>query len=191
MAVRVSFGSGLERFRCIIQSTGGYPKKALILYDSQYGNTGKIAAAIADALGTPDQVSLKRPAEFDPAALTGLDLLVAGAPTQRLSATPAMLNVLKSLPRNALQGVKVAAFDTRLTWEAINAMPVLPFFVRLGGHRFGFAADPIARLLKSKRGTLVMPPEGFFVQGMEGPLLPAELERAAAWGCQLAAALQG
>lgn len=34
---------------------------------------------------------------------------------------------------NGLQGVQVAAFDTRLTQSNINKIPVLAFFVRLWG----------------------------------------------------------
>jgi len=46
---------------------------------------------------------------------------------------------------------------------------------------FGFAADRIAKNLKDKGANLVVPAEGFFVNGKEGPLKAGELERAAAW----------
>lgn len=108
---------------------------------------------------------------------------MVGSPTQRFRATPALSSLLKALPKNSLKGVKVAAFDTRMIEKQINATPVLPFFVKI----YGFAARPIAELLKKKGGTLILPPEGFYVEGMEGPLISGELERAAAWGQQLLA----
>jgi len=59
----------------------------------------------------------------------------------------------------------------------------LPVFVRL----FGYAAKSIAGTLKKKAGELVVPPEGFFVGGTEGPLKEGELERAADWAKQIEA----
>jgi hypothetical protein len=52
---------------------------------------------------------------------------------------------------------------------------------------FGYAAEPIADRLQKKGGTLVTPPEGFYVGDTEGPLLDGELERATAWAQDIAA----
>jgi len=46
---------------------------------------------------------------------------------------------------------------------------------------FGYAAKPIADKLAKKGGTLIAQPEGFFVNGSEGPLKDNELERASTW----------
>jgi hypothetical protein len=59
---------------------------------------------------------------------------------------------------------------------------VLSFFVEL----FGYAAKPIADRLRKKGGSLVAPPEGFYVAGTEGPLLEGELDRAAQWAREMA-----
>ncbi len=152
--------------------------KTIVLYDSQYGNTQQIAQAIASQLGSPEAVALLRPAELDHTQLAGLSLLVVGSPTQRFMATPALMAWLNGIPRDGLRGMQVAAFDTRLTEQQIRATPVLKWFVR----KSSYAAWWLAKQLKKKGGTLILPPEGFFVEGMEGPLLPGELERAAAWG---------
>lgn len=50
---------------------------------------------------------------------------------------------------------------------------------------FGYAAEPIARQLMKKGGTLALPPEGFYVKASEGPLKDGELDRAAAWARQI------
>ena len=152
--------------------------KTLVLYDSQYGNTQQIAQAIASMLGSPDDVSLLRASEMKPAALNGRQLLIIGSPTQRFMATPALMAWLNGIPRDGLRGIQVAAFDTRLTEQQIRATPVLKWFVR----KSSYAAWWLAKRLKNKGGTLLLPPEGFYVAGMEGPLLPGELERAAEWG---------
>jgi flavodoxin len=156
------------------------------VYDSGYGNTEKIAQAIGQALGPPEEVEIARAGDVQPEQLTGTALLVVGSPTQRFRPTGATTNFLKAIPQNGLQGVKVAAFDTRLPVSEIERVRVLAFFVRI----FGYAAKPIADRLEKKGGELVIPPEGFFVEGMEGPLQEGELERAAGWAKRILQAAQ-
>ena len=158
--------------------------KTALLYDSAYGNTEKIAQAIGQALGTQEEVAVLRIGEVNQAQLAGLKLLIVGSPTQRLRPTIPTSNLLKMLAGNSLKGVKVAAFDTRLTVQEIEKIRVLAFFVRLFG---GYAAPVIAKGLQKKGGELIAPPEGFYVEGMEGPLVDGELERAAAWARQISA----
>jgi flavodoxin I len=153
----------------------------IVLYDSQYGNTQQIAQAVASQLGSPENATLLRASEMNPAALNEWQLLIVGSPTQRFMATPALMAWLNGIPRDGLRGMQVAAFDTRLTEQQIRATPVLKWFVR----KSSYAAWWLAKQLKKKGGTLLLPPEGFYVEGMEGPLLPGELERAAAWAQQL------
>jgi hypothetical protein len=50
---------------------------------------------------------------------------------------------------------------------------------------FGYAAKPISDRLEKKGGELAVPPEGFYVDGTEGPLTEGELERAADWARQI------
>jgi flavodoxin I len=143
--------------------------KTLIVYDSVYGNTEKVAQAIAEAIG--GEVKLARVGELDLSELKALDLLIVGAPTHAARPSPATREFLERIEARALKGVKVAGFDTRLTntWAKM----------------FGFAARGIANGLKKKGGTLVVPPEPFYVDGSEGPLSEGELERAAAWGKEI------
>jgi len=137
--------------------------KALVIYDSTYGNTEKIARAIGEVIG--GQVSLV--GEVIPANLNGFDLLFVGSPTHGGWYTEGMRDLLKASP--ALEGVSVAVFDTR-TKKSI----------------FGFAAPRIARNLEKNGGKLAAPPEGFIVLGIQGPLLDGELERAAIWAQDIA-----
>jgi flavodoxin len=160
--------------------------KALILYDSVYGNTEKIALAIGNALGPQEDVSVIKVSDAKPGQFAGLDLFIVGAPTQRFRTTTAMSDLLKMIPENILKGVKVAAFDTRLSINEINKTPILAFFVRLFGVN-AYAARPIANRLKKKGGKLAGSPEGFFVEGIEGPLVEGELERAVNWTRQIIA----
>ncbi len=154
--------------------------KALVIFDSAYGNTQQIAQAIGGVLGTPEDVKVLKVNDVNLDHLVGLELLIVGSPTQRFRPTPAISNMLNRKPQNSLEGIKVAAFDTRLTMREINDTPVLAFFVRISGDS-AYAAKHIAGQLKKNGGRLIVPPEGFYVDGMEGPLVEGELERAVDW----------
>ncbi len=155
--------------------------RALVVYDSFFGNTEQIARAIGNALGSPDHVQVSRVSELKPAQLAGLDLVLVGSPTRGFRPTPAIAEWIKSIPADGLQRVRVTAFDTRIATTDIGPAP-LRIMVKLGG----YAATPIAEMLKKKGGDLFMPPEGFFVKGEQGPLKEGELGRAADWArrCQ-------
>lgn len=155
--------------------------KAMVVYDSVHGNTEQVARAVARALGAPE-TEIRQAKDVRSEELTGLDVLVVGAPTHAFRPSPDAREFLKSIPSDALKGVKVAAFDTRISIEDTGS-GILAFFVRF----FGYAAKPIARRLEKKGGDLALPPDGFYVEGTEGPLKEGELERAAAWARPLAA----
>ena len=156
--------------------------KALVVYDSVYGNTEQIAQAIGKGLGAEGDVDVLRVTDVKAQQVRGLDLLVVGSPTQRFTSLPSVNSFLRSIPSEGLQGVNVAAFDTRITLSEIEKVRILAFFVRI----FGYAAEPILKKLEKKRGEAVVPAEGFFVGGTEGPLDEGELERATAWAQEIA-----
>ncbi len=162
--------------------------KALVVYDSKYGNTAKIAEAIGVVLGTSGDVKVLHVDLVKLNSWAGLDLLIVGSPTQSFNATAAIMTMLKELPSRALLGVKTAAFDTRFPKREIKKIPALAFFVKLWG-RAAFADKHIASLLKKKGGEPAVPSEGFYVGGVEGPLLQGEIERAADWAERILAAI--
>ena len=162
--------------------------KALVVYDSFFGNTEKIACAVGDAIGnvlsSRVDVQTLRVGDVKPEHLSGLSLLVVGSPTRSFSASPATKAWLKARAPNCLDGTKVAAFDTRADMGDVNSR-TLTVFVKL----FGYAAQPIASSLSKHGGTPVVPGEGFFIKDKEGPLKDGELERATEWAQQITARL--
>ena len=149
--------------------------KALVIYDSVFGNTEKVAQAVGTALEDRAEVSVLKVGDVSGKFWTGLDALIVGSPTRAFSATPAAKQLLSGIPRQALRGVRVAAFDTRV--EVEKAPAILKVLVKL----FGYAAEPLAAKLRKKGGQEALPPAGFIVGGTEGPLQEGELERAAEW----------
>jgi flavodoxin len=148
---------------------------ALVIYDSEFGNTEQIAQAIADALGSfgEAQAVSVRQATLQ---LAGVDLLVVGSPTWKLRPTPTMRDLLKNLPRGALRGIAVASFDTR--YPNSRVMQIM-----------GSAAQAMTGRLKQKGGKLVVPAENFFVVARQGPLADGEIQRAGRWARQIASKL--
>ena len=145
--------------------------KALVVYDSVFGNTEKVAQAMGQALEAQGEVHALRVSDVKPEHLNGLDALIVGSPTHGGWFTEKIRDWVDAAP--ALEGLRIAAFDTRTAsiWNRI-----LPF---------GYAAQRIARSLEKKGGTLLASPEGFVVLGTKGPLKEGELERAAEWGREI------
>ncbi len=166
--------------------------RAMIVYESMFGNTRMIAEAIAEGLGGGCQV--QRVADADP-GLEGVDLVVVGGPTHAWGMSwpstrrGAPIRVEKGdsgleLEPGADRGpgvrewlasvghveARAAAFDTRIK------APVL---------LTGRASKRISRQLARHGLRVVMPATSFLVD-KSSHLLPGELERARAWGSRLA-----
>ncbi len=147
--------------------------KTLVIYDSAYGNTERIARSIGGAM--PGEVKVLRAGEFDPAAWEPVDILFVGSPVQSGKPTKAIQGFLNSIPESALKETSAAAFDTRYSMKWVGI--------------FGSAAAKIAEGLEARGATLAASPEAFFVKGKEGPLKEGELERAALWAKEAAGRL--
>ncbi len=145
--------------------------KNLVIYDSQFGNTEKIAQAIAESISA----SAVKVSNINNSSLDGLDILVVGSPTQGGRATAALNSFLEQIPAGKLEGVKVAAFDTRLDEKDVN------FALKLLIKTIGYAAPKIVKILVSKGGKEIIPSEGFIVKGKSGPLADGEIERSKEW----------
>lgn len=147
--------------------------KVLVIADSAYGNTWTLAGAIADAFG--NDARALRPHHVEPGDMQDIDLLIVGSPTQGGRPLPSVTEFLRKLPKDALKGTPVAAFDTRVDAGKLN------FALRLLVNTIGYAAPKIARELTAFGGRQIAPPEGFIVEEKEGPLRPGEVQRGAEW----------
>jgi flavorubredoxin len=163
--------------------------KAVVVYESLWGNTAAVARAIAEGIG-PEARALST-AEAAKEVVAGADLIVAGSPlfafqlpTDKIRETirskaatfpkppdlshPPLRAWLETVP--AGQGHS-AAFETRIWWSP------------------GGAAGSILKALK-KAGYESAGSKRFRVAGMYGPLKAGEIERARKWGARLARDLQ-
>lgn len=150
--------------------------KTLIIYDSYFGNTKEIAYAIGEAF--KKKVWIKKVGDFDNSDLEDCDILIVGSPTRGFRPTQNINDFLTNIPKGTLKGVKVAAFDTRMTEEELKSNIILKILSKF----ISYAAPAIERILVEKGGEISVPSEGFFVQGAKGPLKKGEIERAKGWG---------
>jgi len=150
--------------------------KVLVVYESVYGNTEKVAQAIGAAYPSQAEIGVVQVSSLTKEQLAGVELLIVGSPTQAFSPFKDTKVWMKTLTQGSLNGLKVAAFDTRMNVKDVNNL----LLTILAGI-FGFAAKPIGAAMVKAGGTLIAEPEGFFVKASEGPLKDGELERAAEW----------
>lgn len=160
--------------------------KAVVVYESLWGNTAAIARAVADGIGAGARALSTGEATAE--AIAGADLIVAGSPVIgfRLPSDkvresirtnpgaapappdlshPSMQSWLEALPQGHGRS---AAFDTRVRGP------------------FGSAAPAITRELERAGYRSIAKPLGFIVTGKYGPLRDGETERARRWGAELA-----
>ena len=160
--------------------------KAIVVYESHWGNTAAVARAVADGIG-PGAQALST-GQATGAAVAGADLIVAGAPLLGFTlptdgmlkniganaskdkvapdlSQPSLRSWLAALPQGSGHS---AAFETRIWWSP------------------GGAAKAILRRLKKAGYGPIAKAQRFIVKGKYGPLRDGELERAKAWGDELA-----
>jgi flavodoxin len=171
--------------------------RAIVVYESMYGNTHQVADAIGAGLRAAFDVSVVPVAQAGPDALAGADLVVAGGPTHvhgmtrpttrkaAVEAASKPAGGLKIEPGAMGPGlrewfgslgqypVKAAAFDTR-----VHAPAALT----------GRASKAAARILRTHGFDVVTEPESFLVTKQDR-LVPGELTRAREWGTRLAEAI--
>jgi flavorubredoxin len=163
--------------------------RALVVFESMFGNTQRIAEAIRDGLSSRASVEMKEVGAA-PTVLDDVQLVVVGGPTQGfgmsrpgtrqgaskqatsglVSSGIGMREWLGSVQRGR-ERVAAAAFDTRFkkpSWLT------------------GSAARGAEKQLRELGFQRIALAESFFVTGTTGPLLDGEVERARRWGEELA-----
>ena len=169
--------------------------KAVVIYESMYGNTHRIASAIAEGLRSHVEAVVVPVREAQSPLVESADVVVVGGPTHAhgmsRSATRKGAVVAAEKPGSDLVldndavpdalglrewfaslgriATDAAAFDTRLNHAAALT---------------GRASKGIARKLRQHGATLISDPQSFFVT-KHNDLEPNEEARARDWGAQL------
>ena len=164
--------------------------RAVIIYESMYGNTEMIADAIARGFGSGGEAVAVQVGQARPEMLDGADLVVVGGPTHvhgmsrastrngavQAAAKPgSRLTLVPGAQGTGLRewfatlgqvSAAAAAFDTRLDNAALLT---------------GRASKGIARLLREHGCTLAVSPKSFLVTS-DNRLRAGEEDQALGWG---------
>ena len=128
--------------------------RAMVIYDTKFGNTEKIARALA--LGIEKQrvkVDCVKADEVDVDKLVEYNFLAIGGPTHTFGVSKPMKAFLEKLKSVDIKGKKAFAFDTKLkSWWA------------------GSAGKRIEKTLKRLGMSIVKPHSSAIIKGSEGPL---------------------
>lgn len=172
--------------------------RAVVVYESMFGNTHVVADHIATGLAATHEVSVVPVHDATPELLNGVDLLIVGGPTHMHGMTSeksrAMAVETAAKPDSdvaldpdaegeglrdwfddlpELRDVRAVAFDTRIG----SVAPIMS----------GRASKGISRRLRHHGMDLVGEPESFLVDA-ENHLIEGEAERATAWASTVATA---
>ena len=170
--------------------------RALVVYESMYGNTRVVASNIADGLRGTYEVTLVPVAAATADLIAEADLLVVGAPTHlhRLSTAWSRQLARKEAakPESGLTLDPDAGGPGLRDWLSGLAGghgPAAAFDTRLAGAPAltGRASRGISRLLRRHGYRFIAPPESFVVTKLN-TLVDGESSRARRWGETLAAA---
>lgn len=167
--------------------------KAVVVFESLYGNTHAIAGAVAEGLRESVEVEVVHVAEAAPPLVESADLLVVGGPTHihGMASNLSRKGAVDDARKQGRPEPDVHGPALRSWLDELGKMPerrAAAFDTRIGKSKLltGSAAKGIAHRLH-RHGYEVVGEESFVVDDVDGPLHEGELERAREWGRQLAA----
>lgn len=155
--------------------------KALIVYESQFGNTEKVARAIAEGVATSGRVEVVAVDTAPTVLPDDVDLLLVGGPTHvfSMSRVQTRADAAKDAPTPTRRGIREWLAQPP---SSSGRLRVATFGTKQGHGRLSGSAATAAAKAARAHGLLVDAVEDFFVTGRSGPLEEGELERATAWG---------
>ena len=171
--------------------------RALVVFESMFGNTQRVAEAIGSGLRGDFDVEVVE-AGSARSDVAGIDLIVVGGPTHAwgmsrpMTRTSAGDRATQAGTRPVSSGIGIRDWLAALaTSSGKTAAAAFDTAIRQTGWLpSGSAARGEAARLREKGFRLIAAPEQFFVTGMNGPLVEGELERAKAWGEALASKMR-
>jgi len=168
--------------------------KALIIYESMFGNTRTVAEAIAEGLAERIEVEVVEVGEAPTEPGGDIELLVVGGPTHAHGVTNAQsrASAAKTGAKHDLPAMISTGIGIREWLDGHERLPAslaaASFDTRIKGPRWlwGSAARAAAKRLRALGARVVVPGESFLISGPTGPivdvLLDGEVDRARAWG---------
>ena len=164
--------------------------KALVVYESMFGNTRTIAKAVAEGLSCGLETDLVEVGAASSVLNDEIDLLVVGGPTHAFGMSRP--GTRKSAAQQAMEGAVSKGIGQREWLDALERGPksvaAAVFDTRINKPHWlvGSAARAVEKRLRRLGFRLVASSQSFYVEGTPGPLLDGEEDRARRWGEELA-----
>ena len=170
--------------------------RAVVVYESMYGNTHLVAEAIGAGLGTVFDVSVVPVAQADPVVLADADLVVVGRRMRMALSRAATRKAAVEAASKPVGGLAVEPDalgpGLREWFGSLGRYPVKAAAVDTRVHGpvalTGRASKGVARLLREHGFDVAAEPESFLVTRRDR-LEPQETARAREWGTTLAAGI--
>lgn len=160
--------------------------KVLVVYDTKYGNTQRVAELIAEGLrstGAEAVVENMKKVNLDEAG--GFDAILMGSPNHIGRPTRTFKKFVGKLKKANLKEKSLAAFDTYVGKKDDQEV------IQPGGGEFQKALLRMEKQLKEKLPhlKLISPGLSIAVGGMKGPILDADLPKCNEFGQKIASQL--
>ncbi|BCJ31814.1 flavodoxin family protein [Actinocatenispora sera] len=163
--------------------------RALVVYESMFGDTEQVARALAEGLGTRAAVQVSAVGDAPAPVPDAVDLLVVGGPTHAFGMSRP--NTRNSAARQSREAVGVTERGVR-EWLAevgsLRGRLAAAFDTHARTRLPGSAAAGIDRRLRRLGARTIAPAHSFYVTDTQGPLADGERDRALRWGVDLAEA---
>jgi hypothetical protein len=168
--------------------------RAVVVYESMFGNTRRIAESIGAGLRSFGSVAVVPASRATPELLADVDLLVVGGPTHAWNLSrPSTRQSAAATARKPGSGLTVepeaAGSGLREWFASLGQLPcravAFDTRVKMPATLSGRASKGIGRRLRQHGCPRAGKAESFFVS-KANQLLPGEEERARSWGAQLA-----
>ncbi|NHT18801.1 flavodoxin [Cellulomonas sp. IC4_254] len=171
-----------------------------VVYESLFGNSHAVAEAVAAGLrAAAPGADVAVLSVLDAPDALRTDLVVVGGPTHAFSLSrpetrrsrPDHLDDPEARRRAEAEPGADTGRGVREWLEVLDTAPGTPavaFDTRVDRPVPKRASAGMAKRLRRAGCRLVLPPAGFHVAGMHGPLVDGELDRASAWGHEVARA---
>lgn len=151
--------------------------KVLVVYDTRYGNTKRVAETIVEGINEIESVEavLKEPEQIEPAEAPEYDLILIGSPNHYGGPTGGIKEFIDGLEKIGLEGKPGAVFDTYL-----------------GAGFFEKAVKRMEKRINEKAPglKLIVPGLSVRVEKSRGPIVDGELPKCRDFGKKIARQLK-
>jgi flavodoxin len=149
--------------------------KILVVYESKYGNTKRVAETIVEGMRHVDEteITLKEVKNVDSNAIPSYDIIVIGGPTHFGGPTRGVKKFINKLSSFSLEGKQFAVFDTYIEGD------------------FEKGTKKMEQIVGEKAPAMKMAAPGLSikVEGMKGPIAEGELLKCEEFGAKIASQL--